>query len=442
MRTPRASALVRWITILASIVAAVAIAVFIFVRITRPLITVTDVVEGPVVQAFYATGTLEADREYEIKTSVAGVVKQVLRDKGDRVKAGETLAIVVDDAPQTERDQVDAEAAYDLKKRWAEENTSPLLRDFDQQIERIQQRLKLAQTEAERYQKVLAQNAGSQSDLDRAANAVLALVSEQESLKQQRTVKQAELEMDRDAAKKKLDLANRRLERVIVSPIDGVVLDRPSSQGTRLEINGHIMQVADVTFDKLVMRAQVDEENKADLRSGQKVLMTLYTFPGRVFSGRVSKIYPKADPTRRTFEVDVAVEQPEINRVPTAFGTRLVDSDEARSLRAFSAGMTGELEFIMEEKASARVVPSQAVQGGTVWAVRAGEIVKPNVAVGLRSIERAEIVGGLGADDKVIISPIGTLKEGQRVRTTWMDPRTAAGLNKPKEASNFKGFAG
>ncbi len=237
-----------------------------------------------------------------------------------------------------ERDQVDAEAGYELKARWADEKESPLLRDFDQQIERIQQRLKLAESEAQRYRRVLEQNAGSQSDLDRAASAVLQLVSEQESLKQQRTVKKAELEMERDAAKRKLELANRRLERVISSPTDGVVLDRPVSQGTRLEINGHIMQVADVSFDKLMMRAQVDEENKADLRAGQRVLMTLYTFPGRVFAGRVSKIYPKADPTRRTFEVDVRVNQPGVNRLPAVLGARLADTQEARRCGRFQRG--------------------------------------------------------------------------------------------------------
>ncbi len=104
--------------------------------------------------------------------------------------------------------------------------------------------------------------------------------------------------------------------------------------------------------------------------------------------------------------------------------------------------MTGELEFIIDEKAAAKVVPSQAVQNGAVWVVRGGKLVRPDVTVGLRSVERAEIVAGLLPNDKVVISPIGSYEAGQRVRTGFIDPETAAGLNKPKEASNFKGFAG
>ena len=38
------------------------------------------------------------------------------------------------------------------------------------------------------------------------------------------------------------------------------------------------------------------------------VRMSLYSFPDEIFSGRVLRIYPKADPERRTFEVDVAMD--------------------------------------------------------------------------------------------------------------------------------------
>ena len=68
------------------------------------------------------------------------------------------------------------------------------------------------------------------------------------------------------------------------------------------------------------------------VKEGQMVRMTLYAYAGRTFEGRVKKIYDKADADRRTFEVDVDM----VEKEPT-----------------FSAGMTGELAFVMAEKASA-----------------------------------------------------------------------------------------
>ena len=138
------------------------------------------------------------------------------------------------------------------------------------------------------------------------------------------------------------------------------------------------------------------------------------------FQGKVSEIYPKADASRRTFEVDVA------------FDT----TDE--SLRA---GMTGELAFILEDRPRSLIVPAQAVQAGAVWTVRDGRLVKSDARLGIRSIERVEVASGMQIGDTVVISPIGGLKDGQAVRVgSTVDPKIAADLNKPKEAEVFKAF--
>ena len=49
---------VRWV-VLAAVVVAAAIAAVMVLRNLRPEVVVTDVVKGPVVDAFYATGTLQ-----------------------------------------------------------------------------------------------------------------------------------------------------------------------------------------------------------------------------------------------------------------------------------------------------------------------------------------------------------------------------------------------
>jgi RND family efflux transporter MFP subunit len=180
------------------------------------------------------------------------------------------------------------------------------------------------------------------------------------------------------------------------------------------------MRIADVRPEKLVMRAAVDEEDIARVSVDQTVRMSLYAFPDRLFVGRVSKIYDEADATRRTFEVDVRFEEAE---------------------KQLAAGMTGELAFILAQRQKAIVVPSQAVQSGNAWLVESGRLVKRPVTPGVSSIERAEIVSGIKPGERVVISPIGELKEGQRVRTRFMDPIAAAGLNKKEiEEQPFKAF--
>ena len=169
----------------------------------------------------------------------------------------------------------------------------------------------------------------------------------------------------------------------------------------------------------------MDEEDKNRLRppaadgDKQVVEMTLYAYPGEVLSGTVERIYDKADPDRRTYEVDVKFDRPDLR---------------------LAVGMTGELNFIVARKDSAMIVPTQAVQGGMMMLVKDGRLEKPEVVTGMKSIERTEIVSGLKLGDEVVISPILDLQPGQGVRVNAIDPVVAAHLNEPKDEGSFKGF--
>src|SRR5262249_49941487 len=140
----------------------------------------------------------------------------------------------------------------------------------------------------------------------------------------------------------------------------------------------------------------------------------------RPFTGTLWKIYPQADAERRTFEVDVKLNDPD---------------------PSLSPGMTGELAFEMGYKPKANIVPAQAVQAGVVWLVRDHKLAPSQARIGLKSVERAEILAGVSPGDLVLISPIGKMREGQAVRTEFVDPKAAALVNRPAEkADAFKGF--
>ncbi len=385
----------------------------------RPAVVVTEAVEGPVVQAFYATGTVQPEREYPIKANVTGTVTEVRVEKGTHVSKGEVLAIVSDPALQYQVDKAEAELKEKLAR--ADSKTSPVLQGFDAQITAAQDLVEIAKREVDRVSNLMKRNAGNQADLDAAMDRLKRNWSGLESLKSDRASKVLELQKDVEVAQAALDTAKwNRDQQTLKSPIDGVVLDRPTSVGTRMDVNDRLMTIADVAPQTLVMRAAVDEEDIAKVRPDQLVQMTLYAFAGRAFEGKVTKIYDQADPDRRTFEVDVKLANVEPHLQP---------------------GMTGELAFVMETKPRAIVVPSQAVQSGAVYIVRDGELQKRAVKIGIRSVERTEIVSGVSSGERIVISALDGDANGRHVRTTYMDPIAAAGLNKPPPIQEaFKGF--
>jgi len=415
----RASASLRWIVSLVVVALCVTIGGWVTLRILRPSVVVTEAVSGPVVQAFYSTGTIQPEREFPIRSNTAGILTQVLVDKGTRLKKDVPLAVVSDPAMIYTKDKAQAELTEKLKR--ADDSTSPVLAEFDARIKAMDAMLEIALREEKRLHDAAGINAASQSDLDRASEHVKENWSLVESLKAQRAAKKLELDRDVDVAKSALSIALWNLDQQnLKSPIDGVVLDRPISIGTRVAVNDAIMRVANVTPANLVMRAAVDEEDVANVNVGQTVRMTLYSFPGKVFTGTVEKIYDQADPERRTFEIDVRLTQP---------------SDR------MSPGMTGELAFITATKDQAIVIPSQAVQSGSIYVLRDERLTKIPAQTGIKSVERTEVISGIEPGDRIVISPVSESQQGKTVRWQYIDPVTAAGLNKPAAASSgFKGF--
>lgn len=410
MTKRRASGAVRWIVIIAILVAAGGIALG-AVWLNRPHVTVTRVVEGPVVNAFYATGTVQPVVEYPIKASNAGVITQVLVDKGDHVTVGQKLAVVEDPQLQFKLDK----AAADLKQaaERADAKASPVLKEYTAKIEANYAMLDNAKRELERYTTMVATGGASKTDVDKAADHVQDMQSQVISLQSQRDAARLQLDDDLSVATAALNAAKTDIDRqTLTSPIDGVVLDRPTPVDTRVNVNvnDHIMQLADVRPKNLRMRAAVDEENIADVNEGQLVQMVLYSFPARTFEGRVTRRYPKADSDRRTFEVDVEFTPPE---------------------EKLSAGMTGELAFIIEKKDRALIAPAQALQDGNLYTIRDGRLARvENAVVGIKSVERIELQKGFSVGEIIVISPVQDVRIGSLVRTTTIDPAVAAGVNK------------
>ena len=420
MNPRRAQGAVRWV-LLTAVVLAVAAGGFAAYNRLRPVVTVTEVVRGPVVQAFYATGTLSSVREHPVKASVEGTLERLedgpFIDKGSRVKKGQPLMRIVE--PQRQFLAKRTEAELEEKRARADEKASPVLAEYDARLSGTQELLELARAEQRRVLRSLETRAGTQADLDRAMNRVKELATEAEGIKSQKAAMLLRLKAELQVAESAHRIALWNLDQeVLRSPVDGVVLDRPASPGTHLALNDHVMLIADVRPENLVMRAAVDEENMTLVRDGQQVQMSLYSYPGRLFTGRVTRIYDKADPERRTFEVDLSIDLPDDR---------------------MAVGMTGELAFIVAAKDVALVAPRQALQAKKLYTVRGGKLAALDAQVGLTSVERVELVSGLEVGDTVVISPVGALRPGQPVRTTYMDPISAAGLNKPKPKELFRG---
>jgi membrane fusion protein (multidrug efflux system) len=86
------------------------------------------------------------------------------------------------------------------------------------------------------------------------------------------------------------------------SPIDGVIAEKRTDVGQRLQDNTVAAVIAQIS--PLKLRFRVPERYLATIRKGQPVRATVDPYPGQVFEGHVSVVGGVIDPATRSFAVE------------------------------------------------------------------------------------------------------------------------------------------
>lgn len=172
----------------------------------------------------------------------------------------------------------------------------------------------------------------------------------------------------------------------VVSPIDGTVILRAIEPGQSFTTTDTLLVVA----DRLIVEAQVDETDIAQVRLGQTATVVLDAYPGEPIPAKVSAI---------------AFEAKTVNNVTTY----TVDVQPGRIPPFMRSGMTTNVLFRLTRKENVLWLPSQALrqQNGASYVMTAGEAggkpVETRVETGISDGKRTEIVSGLGEGQVVLV---------------------------------------
>ena len=171
----------------------------------------------------------------------------------------------------------------------------------------------------------------------------------------------------------------------LYSPISGFVIERNAYAKQRVTPDMPLYTLADLSTVWVI--ADVFEYEAAGVRLNQPARLTLTSVPGRTFQGRVSYILPQVDPATRTLKVRIAFENPGMALRPDMYGEVDIATGGARKL----------------------VVPETAVlnSGETqrVFVDRGNGYFEPrDVTIGAQTDHRIEILSGLKAGERIVVS--------------------------------------
>jgi RND family efflux transporter MFP subunit len=176
------------------------------------------------------------------------------------------------------------------------------------------------------------------------------------------------------------------------APSAGLVLRRDAEVGEVVDTPAALFWIGEPK--PLRITAEVDEEDIAQIREGQRALLRADAFAGQVLTATVAQITPKGDATRKAYRV------------------RLALPDDTPLM----IGMTVEANIVLREAANAVLIPPAALRGDYVF-IAQGEVARRRqVTVGVQGPRAVEIRQGLAAGDVVVLDPPQGLKDGQAIR--------------------------
>ena len=326
-----------------------------------PFVKTVHPTSGSVSGEIALPGNTQAFIDTPIYARTSGYLKNWYADIGAHVKQGQLLAEI--ETPELDQQLQQAEA----------------------ELQNAQANLQISQTTANRYRALLNSHSVSGQETDQAdadLNSKKALVDSSE--------------------------ANvRRLQQLqdfekIYAPFEGVITARNVDIGALIQSGDNtlpkeLFHLA--AIGKLRIYISVPEVYAANVTTGEKVNLTVDSFPGVTFVGTIVRNSDSIDPVSRTLNVEVDVDNPNGRLLPGAY--------------AF-------VHFKTPAANGSVTIPSSTLlfraEGLRVGIVQEGHAKLVPISIGHDYGSSVEVTSGLSPQDAVIVDPSDSLTDGAAVQ--------------------------
>jgi RND family efflux transporter MFP subunit len=222
---------------------------------------------GAATAAAESSGTIVATGEFvspvrsELSAKIPGRVQKLYVDEGSRVHVGEPLLDLETDYPRLNLQKAEADA-----QRAAAAEVD-------------------AQRDLERKKELIANHSIPQATYDRTVAAYDQAHASKASMVAQAAIFRQQI-----------------ADSVLRSPIDGVVAEKRTNVGQRLNDNTVALVVTQIS--PLKLRFRVPEKYLAQVHIGQRVKATVDPYPNQMFEGKVTTVGGVIDTATRSFFVE------------------------------------------------------------------------------------------------------------------------------------------
>jgi RND family efflux transporter MFP subunit len=330
-----------------------------------------------------ASGYVTARRRATVSSKVTGKVTEVYVEEGMQVKAGQVLARL---------DEAYASRALALTQAEATAAASAL--------EETRVRIREAQLDYERAERLATSQISSRADLDRAraqldaARARLAAQNDQLA-----------------TAQRQVDLQGQNVEDTVIrAPFDGVVVTKDAQPGEMISpvsAGGGFTRTGICTIvdmGSLEIEVDVNEAYINRVSPNQRVEAVLDAYPDWKIPAHVITAVPTADRQKATVRVRIAFDQKDARILP--------DMGVKVSFITDAAPTAAQATMIEVPKSAVRRDGEQDV----VYVAKDGRVERRAVKVAAAEGDVARLASGVSGGESVISEGPPELKDGDRIK--------------------------
>jgi RND family efflux transporter MFP subunit len=369
-----------------------------------PTVAVTKAARGDIAQSLTIAAEFHPFQEIEVHAKVAGFLKSIGVDVGDRVKAGQLLAVL--EIPELQDEIRQDEASV---KRAGEE-----IRRAQADLERAQSAHEVAHLNAARLAGVMKTrpNLVAQQDIDEATGRDRVAEAQVSTAEAALASAREQLEIARAGQSKTQTLFDYAR---ITAPFAGVITHRYADTGAMIQAGtssqSQAMPIVRLSQnDKLRLVIPVPESAVSRIHLGGLVAVSVQSLHKTV-TGMVARFADRLDADTRTMRVEVDVPNKDLTLVP---------------------GMYANATLVLDQVKGAIVAPVQALDrtadGARVFVVgRDGTLEARSVQLGLESDDHIEVTRGLSDGDLVVVGSRAQLRPGASVAPKIVAANDAGG---------------
>jgi len=334
-----------------------------------------------------ASGYVTARRRATVSSKVTGKVVDVLVEEGRAVKQGQILAHL--DDTQVRASLAYAEAQLGAARKSAAED---------------QARLQQAELTLHRREQLLKENVVGRAELDEAQTNVDALRARIAYAQQQVAVAESQVHLQQT------NLADM----VVRAPFSGVAISKDAQPGEMISpvsAGGGFTRTGICTIvdmSSLEVEVDVNESYINRVRTGQRVESVLDAYPDWRIPSHVITTIPSADRQKATVKVRIGFDALDPRILPD-MGVKVSFLGDAPAAPSGAPA------------APRAALPKDAVRnidGRTVvFVLKSDERVERRaIALGLENGGEVEVISGVSAGERVVLSAPQTLKDGDKVK--------------------------